>query len=160
MIYRTPSDFKPESIETASNKVYDAIIIGGGTSGLISALTLIESGKSVVLLEAGPFSLFTHLTNTELRFQRELTDAVRNSFQYTQKLPDGNNFGPNFSCLGGRGLFGTGPPRFQAHDFSDWPISYHEMVPYYEWAEQQFRVSNAYGETELAKKQSISLTKI
>ena len=108
MIYRTDIDFKPERIEAASKKNYDTIIIGGGTSGLIAALTLIEQGKSVALFEAGTFSLFTHLTNTELRFQRELTDSIRNSFQYTQKLPDGNNFGPNFSCFGGRGLFWNG----------------------------------------------------
>jgi len=153
MIYRTDIDFKLESIEAASKNIYDAIIIGGGTSGLVSALTLIEKGKKVALFEAGAFSLFTHLTNTELRFQRELTDSIRNSFQYTQKLPDGSNFGPNFSCLGGRGLFWNGAsPRFQPHDFNGWPISYDEMIPFYEWAEKEFRVSNSYGQTELAKK--------
>jgi choline dehydrogenase-like flavoprotein len=153
MIYRTDIDFKPEGVEAASKKFYDAIIIGGGTSGLISALTLIEKGKKVALFEAGSFSLLTHLTNTELRFQRELTDSVRNSFQYTQKLPDGNNFGPNFSCLGGRGLFWNGAsPRFQPHDFNGWAISYDEMTPFYDWAEKEFRVSNSYGQTELAKK--------
>jgi choline dehydrogenase-like flavoprotein len=153
MIYRTDIDFKVESIEAASKKSYDAIIIGGGTSGLISALTLIENGKKVALFEAGTFSLFSHLTNTDLRFQRELTDSIRNSFQYTQKLPDGGNFGPNFSCLGGRSLFWNGAsPRFQPHDFNGWPISYDELIPFYEWAEKEFRVSNSYGQTELAKK--------
>ncbi|QHT65341.1 GMC family oxidoreductase [Rhodocytophaga rosea] len=153
MIYRTDIDFKPENIEAASKKVYDAIIIGGGTSGLLSALTLIENGKKVALFEAGSFSLLTHLTNTELRFQRELTDSVRSSFQYTQKMPDGNNFGPNFSCLGGRGLFWNGAsPRFQPHDFDGWQLSYEEMIPYYEWAEKEFRVSDSYGRTDLAQK--------
>jgi choline dehydrogenase-like flavoprotein len=153
MVYTNAADFKPENIEAAAKIVYDAIIIGGGTSGLIAALTFIENGKKVALFEAGPYSLFTHLTNTELRFQRELTDSVRSSFQYTQKLPDGNNFGPNFSCLGGRGMFWNGTaPRFRPHDFNGWPISYEEMIPYYEWAEQEFRVSPSYGQTELGNK--------
>ena len=153
MIYRTEKDFAPESIERASNTLYDAIIIGGGTSGLVSALTLIEQGKKVALFEAGGFSLFTHISNTELRFQREVLDSVRSSFQYTQRLNDGSNFGPNFSCLGGRGLFWNGAsPRFQPHDFNDWPITYEELIPYYEWAEMQFRVSHEYGNSELARK--------
>lgn len=37
------------------NKIYDVIIVGGGVSGLLSALTLSKNGKKVVLIERSDF---------------------------------------------------------------------------------------------------------
>ena len=55
-------------------------------------------------------------------------------------------FGSLIGCVGGRGLFWNGAaPRFNAADFEGWPISIGDLEPHYAWAEQQFRVTTAYG---------------
>ncbi len=151
MIFRLDNDYTVERVEVIKSKTYDAIVVGGGTSGLIAALTLIERGKTVCIIEAGPFSIFTHVTNTELRFQSDLNQSFRRSLQYNQVMPNGENFGPNISCVGGRGMFWNGAaPRFQNHDFNGWPITLKDLDSQYDWIEQQFRVNNVIGESELS----------
>ncbi len=129
---------------------FDAVVVGAGSAGLTAARTLAEHGKRVALLEAGPASFLTHLTNTEVRFSPELTRGMRATVQYSPKLPTGEDFGPNYSCLGGRGLFWNGSaPRFRDHDFSGWPFGAPGLAGYYEWAEAEFRVTDRLGRTEL-----------
>lgn len=142
MIFLSDIDFTIEQIARVENRQYDVIIAGGGTSGLVAAITMIERGKTVCLVEAGPCSMFTNLSNTEARFQPEIGRSIRRIHQYSQKMAAGREFGPSLSCLGGRGMFWTGAaPRFNPHDFDEWPLSYNELVPHYEWIEREFRVA-------------------
>ena len=42
------------SLEAASQKIYDAVIVGSGVSGSIIANELSRNGKTVLIVEAGP----------------------------------------------------------------------------------------------------------
>lgn len=150
---RTMLEWPVEELARESvTKPYDCVIAGGGSAGLTAARSLAEAGARVALLEAGPAPFLTHISNTELRFSRPLSDDVRNQTQYSPKLPDNTPFGPNFGCLGGKGLFWNGAaPRFQAHDFDGWPFSAGELAQEYAWAEREFRVSSKLGQSNLAQ---------
>lgn len=139
-----------ELASESAARPFDCIVAGGGSAGLTAARTFAEHGKRVAVLEAGPVPFLTHISNTELRFSRELSDNVRNQVQYGPKLANGEVFGPNFSCLGGRGLFWNGAaPRFRAHDFAGWPFTLSDLESDYQWAEAEFRVHRKLGETRL-----------
>ncbi|HEU4455806.1 MAG TPA: GMC family oxidoreductase [Longimicrobium sp.] len=143
-------DLDELAVESAAAP-FDCVVVGGGSAGLTTARTLAERGRRVAVLEAGPAPLLTNIFNTELRFSRALTDSVRSQVQYGPSLPDGSQFGPNFGCLGGRGMFWNGTsPRFRGHDFAGWPLGPGDLAPYYEWAEREFRVSSRVGATRLA----------
>jgi len=131
---------------------FDAAIIGGGTAGIVAALTLAEAGRRVVLFEAGPLLLLTNVLDTDLRFNRTAQRAVSDTLSASPAAADGTPFGRLQYCLGGRGLFWTGAtPRFDRSDFASWPISYDDVEPYYRWAETFFGVNDRMGTTTLAQ---------
>jgi choline dehydrogenase-like flavoprotein len=130
----------------------DCIVVGAGSAGLTAVRTLIEQnrGLRVLLLEAGPAPFLTHVSNTELRYSRELSGNLRDQVLYAPKLPDGKPFGPNYGCFGGRGLFWNGAaPRFRDHDFEGWPITAAHLTDDYQWAEREFRVTTSLGQSPL-----------
>lgn len=140
-----------ELAEESKSKPYDCVIVGGGSAGLTTARTLAEFGKSVAVLEAGLAPFLTHISNTELRFSSDLTRSVRGQVQYSPRLPDGEMFGQNYGCLGGRGLFWNGAaPRFRDHDFEGWPFTSNHLGAAFSWAEQELRVTRKLGQSALA----------
>lgn len=148
----TPLSSLPSELahESAGNP-FDAIVVGAGSTGLTAARTLVEHGRRVALIEAGPVSFLANVANLDIRYHRPLSDALRNAHQYAPPLHGGGTFGTNFSCFGGRGLFWNGAsPRFRAHDFQGWPLGAADLAAEYAWAETQFRVSTALGTTTVA----------
>jgi len=132
---------------------FDAVVIGGGSAGITTARTLVEAGKTVALLEAGPLGLLTHVQDTDLRFDANLVRSVQAAFQYSPPLAPSGTFGSLIGCVGGRGLFWNGAvPRFSASDIEEWPLTMDQLADDYTWAEQQFNVTSAYGDTPLCER--------
>jgi choline dehydrogenase-like flavoprotein len=137
----------------AHSKKIDYLIIGSGTAGVTTAIELATAGKSVVIIEAGPFVMMEHIGSSPLRLRSEFIQQLSNHVKYgiswlTEKefeasLPD---YSPNNSAwanAGGRTLFWCGlAPRFNPEEFIDWPFSYQEFKPFYERAEEIIGVSN------------------
>ncbi len=140
-------------------KVYDAIIVGSGAGGGMSAYVLSQAGLKVLLLEAGP--MYDPAKNvTQLKWPYESPrrgastkhrnfgdfDAAYGGWElegepYTHK--DGTKFDWFRSrMLGGRtNHWGRISLRFGPKDFKhksvdghgdDWPIGYDDVAPYYD----------------------------
>jgi choline dehydrogenase-like flavoprotein len=127
-------------------KSYDAVIIGAGVGGGAMANRLAKAGAKVLVIERG------------IRLPREADNwsvkAVFHERRYatreTWRDRDGIEFNPStYYYVGGNSkFFGTATVRFRAQDFEDlqheagvapaWPISYADLAPYYDVAEQLF----------------------
>lgn len=121
------------------------IVIGSGPAGAIAALTLVEHGVPVVMLESG------------LRYPGGLLIRLggRNIFRLRPSVPlaEGPVSSDNpdtvwYQALvpGGLSNYWTGAvPRFAPEDFTEggrlderyrWPVTYEEVIPYYEQVER------------------------
>ncbi|MEK3741630.1 GMC family oxidoreductase [Brevibacillus sp. FSL K6-0770] len=127
----------------------DVCIVGAGAAGGVLAYELAKAGLRVVVLEAGPF------WDPQRDFASDELSMQRLAWQET-RLVAGNDplrLGHNNS---GRGIGGgtvhfTGVfLRFHESDFmtrtadgvgEDWPITYHDLAPYYDKIEREIAVS-------------------
>jgi choline dehydrogenase-like flavoprotein len=131
---------------------FDAIVVGAGSAGITVARTLAEKGKRVALLESGPLALLSHIQSTDLRFDVDLAQTIQRDLQYSAAGADGKPFGALIGCVGGRGLFWNGAaPRFAPSDFTGWPLTIEDLVPHYEWAERELRVTRSYSDSALCQ---------
>jgi choline dehydrogenase-like flavoprotein len=154
----------------------DAVVIGSGAGGGPAAWELARGGIRVALLERGPRIDHDQTGHDELRSQRTtvLGNAFGpGDDQYTRlvKLGDDTEFrrvvasdggyGNIAACVGGgTHSYGCMAWRFMEKDFrmrstygapegsslEDWPISYHDLEPFYERAEYEIGVSGKAGE--------------
>ena len=128
---------------------YDIIIIGTGMGGGALAYALRESGAKILLLERGDF-----LPREPQNWQ---VDAVfgQNRYKPVENWIDastGGAFKPgvHYTVGGNTKVYGAALPRFRVEDFGAleheggtspaWPISYADLEPYYNIAEQLFFV--------------------
>src|SRR5262249_50236702 len=122
------------------------VVIGSGPAGAAATLRLLHAGMHVTLLETGlrrdAFGLTARLGGlTVARFHRRLarrTDDVINTGDPATLLFEDMSPGGltnHWSCA---------VPRFSVDDFRDareageeysWPITYEDLVPWYEWVE-------------------------
>jgi choline dehydrogenase-like flavoprotein len=132
--------------ETSVAQPWDAVVVGAGAAGLSAARALVERGRRVAVIEAGPLVLLTHTSTTDLRFDGAGLTRLRAMFEYSPRHAGGGNFGHLIGCVGGRALFWNGAaPRFAAEDFAAWPLSLGDLAPHYEWAERDLRVTRDFG---------------
>ncbi|MFK4084625.1 GMC oxidoreductase [Kribbella sp. NPDC020789] len=149
---------------------YDVVVIGSGAGGGTAAQVLAESGRSVLVVEAGDYPSTESLTRDHLRNPRSVaglpapTDpdpqgrprvAVVDGVTSYPLPPDGDWGNNAFTVGGGTRVYGAQAWRFVPRDFrmastygvpegsglADWPISYDDLEPYYALAERRFGVS-------------------
>jgi choline dehydrogenase-like flavoprotein len=133
---------------------YDLIIIGTGAGGGTLARHLAPSGKRILLLERGdwlprePENWQSHDVFVDNRY-------VSDDTWYDDK---GKPFQPqvHYFVGGATKLYGAALYRLRREDFGElkhydgispaWPISYDEIEPYYQQAEELYEVHGARGE--------------
>jgi choline dehydrogenase-like flavoprotein len=132
----------------------DILIVGSGMGGATLAAALAPSGRRIVILERGE-----RLADTPEARDAEAIFA-RGHFRpaETWLSPEGERFNPgNFAWVGGNTKFyGAVLLRYRAEDFAPrrhlggttpgWPIGYDEMEPWYQRAEELYRVCGALGD--------------
>ncbi|MEQ9426252.1 MAG: GMC family oxidoreductase [Cyclobacteriaceae bacterium] len=138
-----------------SNK-YDAIIIGSGFGGAMTAYKLVSAGMKVLMLERGDW-VKRGPENWQADQTLELTP------QYDKSNPLRVEAGGNkpemgqYSCVGGPSVYYGGVSfRFREEDFqppkdivgasgAEWPIQYSDLEPYYDEAEKLLNISGESG---------------
>lgn len=154
---------------------YDVIVIGSGPGGGVAARVLAEAGASVLLVErAAPLTdaqlIGDHLHGKRMALYRpdagpgpgnpRAVVEVDGTEWAVDGTASGDEWGLNAMVLGGGTRVWQGMAwRFLPEDFSmatdygvpkgsslvDWPISYDELAPAYDWAERELGVSGATG---------------
>lgn len=136
-----------------SDTHHDVIIIGSGAGGGTLAHRLAPSGKRVLILERGDY-VTRERDNWDSR-------AVNVEGKYQTKEVwldgDGRELHPhtNYNVGGNTKFYGAALFRFRAQDFGElrhkggtspaWPISYDELEPYYQQAEELYHVHGERG---------------
>lgn len=147
----------------------DVCVIGSGAGGGPVALRLAEAGRSVLVLEKGPWFSEQDFYKDELACCRRSVYTPRLEYE-RHVIEDRDDDGPwvgestadsgwdfwNGNCVGGSSNFMSGffyrlkPVDFRLHsefgpitgaNVSDWPIDYAELEPYYALVESEVGVS-------------------
>lgn len=118
------------STPTTFNTTYDVIVVGGGTSGIIAAERLAESGSKVLLIERGPANTVALGSSQGLSWNDTLTPydvpALGSSLSTISGTKFCSDTASTAGCLLGgsssiNGLNFIHPP---AHDFERWPTGW------------------------------------
>lgn len=146
----------------------DVLIIGAGPSGAIAAKRLAEAGFKVVCLEQGDWPDYTKARSPyddfELTSGRDWNWAPnyrRAPSDYPINEADSDITALMWNGVGGSSvMFAAQWHRNLPSDFcvksldgvaDDWPLTYEELVPFYERVENDFAVSGLAGDTAYPK---------
>jgi choline dehydrogenase-like flavoprotein len=133
---------------------YDVIIVGSGPGGATAAWRLAATGKKILLIERGAY-LKRERQNWDTR---EVFGKARYQADEVWKSANGETFRPGLHyCVGGNSkLYGAALFRLRESDFGavqhvdgvspEWPLKYDVFEPYYQQAEELYRVHGARGE--------------
>jgi len=139
------------------------VIIGSGAGGGTLANELASKGVDVVVLEAGKRYTIADFRNDDLYMFNLLSwlDPMSQSGDIAKHRPT-----PLWTCktVGGTTVHWAGNcPRFQPHEFKiratygdvagasliDWPLSYEDILPFYEKAEAKMGIAGRGGRPQL-----------
>ncbi len=165
-----PGDKKPIVFDT--RKEVDFVIIGSGASGGVLAKELSTAGFDVVVLEQGPYRTAGDFSHDEMNVMmlNEMTSHPlwKDPQTFRQKASEKATVGKSGApppALYSRGVGGSSvhftanywrmrPIDFKERSllgpisgtgFSDWPVSYEELEPYYTRVDWEIGVSGAPG---------------
>jgi len=142
----------PEQPKYKTSDEVDFVVVGSGAAGGIIAKELSEHGFRVVVLEQGPYLTEADFTHNEVKVLNEdlLTNHPKLQPNTFRKTPD-EKAKPQRALVYGRLVGGTSVHftanfwRFHEIDFverskigpiagtgfTDWPITYADLEPYY-----------------------------
>ncbi|MCL7748322.1 GMC oxidoreductase [Halalkalibacter alkaliphilus] len=128
---------------------YDAIIVGTGAGGGAALWRLCEQwrerGKRIAVLEKGGLLTPTHVANLPTasaarKFLQNPAFNIRSGEQWPEFPGAKQLYG-----LGGQTLlWGAVSPRYHPSDFKEWPITYDDLVTYYNIAEEVMKVTTEF----------------
>ncbi|HRF45586.1 MAG TPA: FAD-dependent oxidoreductase, partial [Candidatus Competibacteraceae bacterium] len=123
------------------NERYDTLIVGSGAGGSAAAYALARAGRRVLLLEKGQE---LPRDGSTLNVDKVIRQGIFKSKEHWLDK-NGRTFEPEeYFNLGGKTKwYGAALARFEPHEFEaepahqclPWPVSYRELLPYYEQAE-------------------------
>jgi choline dehydrogenase-like flavoprotein len=156
----------PEQPKYKTSDEVDFVVVGSGAAGGIIAKELSEHGFCVVVLEQGPYLTEADFTHNEVKVLNEdlLTNHPKLQPNTFRKTPD-EKAKPQRALVYGRLVGGTSVHftanfwRFHEIDFierskigpiagtgfTDWPITYADLEPYYTKVEWEIGVSGLAG---------------
>lgn len=131
----------------------ETVVVGSGISGLLVAGELIAAGEEVTVIERGTM----RLDADRLPLSRR-EEEIRSTEHNTEPAPSQGGHPWQYAyAFGGSSLLWAGvAPRLLPSDFEmrsrfgiwrDWPMSYNDLLPFYQEAERLLEVSS--GEHEL-----------
>jgi len=141
----------------------DVLVIGAGAAGSVAAKHLAEAGFSVVCLEQGGWRSAGEFPGDKLEFEL-LVERDWNADPNVRRRPEdyptessSSEIAPAmFNAVGGSTIhFGAQWARMRPVDFKvrtaegvgdDWPVSYEELLPYYERLDVEMGVSGMAGD--------------
>ncbi len=140
----------------------DVLIIGSGATGALSGLVLAQAGLRVVCLEQGGW--VERLDHPHYHADWQWRRKTEWNADVNVRTPHPDDFPVDsdssqvlmWNGVGGStNVYGAIWPRFRPSDFRkgvehglapDWPISYEDIDPYYEWADRLIGVSGLAGD--------------
>lgn len=141
---------------------FDIIIVGSGPGGATAAWRLAQTGKRILLIERG-----TYLPRERENWDtNEVFGRARYQADETWRSADGKSFKPGLHYwVGGNSkMYGAALFRLRETDFHgvrhvdgvapEWPLKYDVFEPYYQKAEELYRVHGARGETQPSRQQA------
>jgi choline dehydrogenase-like flavoprotein len=156
----------PEQPKYKTSEEVDFVVVGSGAAGGIIAKELTENGFRVVVLEQGPYLTEADFTHNEVKVLNEdlLTNHPKLQPNTFRKSPD-EKAKPQRALVYGRLVGGTSvhftANFWRLHEidfvertklgaipgtgFTDWPITYADLEPYYTKVEWEIGVSGLAG---------------
>jgi choline dehydrogenase-like flavoprotein len=156
---------------------YDAVVIGSGAGGGVAACLLAESGRRVLVVEAGSWPTIAELSRDQLRNPRSdwgllplsgpVDDRDLRVLELDGRVQVLRPYEPGWAnnamtAGGGTRVYGAQAWRFEPRDLTmastygvpdgsalaDWPITYDDLERYYSRADRELGVSgSSAGET-------------
>jgi len=155
--------YSATTFDGADNDIADVLIVGAGPSGAVYAKYLCSRGFHVVCLEQGQWVGTAEYTGNRDEYEVSMYGLWHKNGN-VRKLPSdypcetsgAEVFPVMFNAVGGGSIhYGAHWPRHLPSDFKvrtldgaadDWPITYEDLVPYYELNDIDFAVSGMPGD--------------